>query len=349
MTERKLATVERIAAITPIADADQIVSATIRGWNVVVKKDEFVPGDQCVYFEIDSHLPTDDPRFAFLAPRGVRTSADGFQGHVLKTAKLRGTYSQGLALPLSEFPEVNGAQPGDDVTELLGIQKWDPPIPASLAGEVRGMRPWWIPYTDQERVQNIAGILQSEAHRADEWIATLKIDGSSASFGVDPDDEVPNHVCSRNLDLKESDTNTLWRLAREYDIHRLLAETWPARRAVAQGEAFGEGIQGNPLKMKGQHLRLFNIVLDGEPLGFDAWPDWAKLISVPIITTLTFPATVDQAVADVDGMKAVLNTAVLAEGVVWRHRSSPWTMLEDQRVPASLKVVSPKYLIKVGG
>lgn len=351
MSDRKLATVETVLDVRSIPDADKIEAVTVRGWTVVSKKGEFAVGDRCAYFEIDSHLDVTDPRFAFLAPRGVRTDAEGRSGHALKTAKLRGVVSQGLVLPLSDFPELAGAAPGDDVTEVLGVRKWEPPIPASIAGQVRGMRPSWIPKTDQERIQNIGRILQSEAHRGDEWIATLKIDGTSCSIGVDPIDldADHNHVCSRNLSLKRDTNNTLWRLADEYDLHALISKEWPDHRAVVQGEAYGEGIQGNPLKVKGQHLRLFNVVVDREPLGWDAWPDWAKLIAVPQVPGLTFPVTVEQAVADVDGLKAVLNPEVLAEGVVWRHRSAPWTMLDDQQVPASWKVISNRYLLKVGG
>ena len=46
MSERKLATVERIVAIGPIPDADAIEVATVRGWKVVVKKGEFQVGEQ---------------------------------------------------------------------------------------------------------------------------------------------------------------------------------------------------------------------------------------------------------------------------------------------------------------
>src|SRR5690606_38901714 len=105
------------------------------------KLGEFAVGDRCVYFEVDTLLDVADPRFEFLAPRGVRTDTDGVYGHVLKTARFRGQYSQGLVLPLEAFPELAGADVGDDVTDLLPVIKWAPPIPANIAGSVRGPLP----------------------------------------------------------------------------------------------------------------------------------------------------------------------------------------------------------------
>ena len=172
---RALATVEQVVSLHDIPDADNIVRARIRGWDVVVKRDEFYPGDRCLYVEVDAMLDTTDPRFAFLEPRGVRTTLEGRRGHVLKTARLRGQYSQGLALPLAAFPEVDQSLPvGADVTDLLQIVKWDPPIAPELAGKVRGLRPSWITATDEERLQNLSGVLDS---RDVTWIATEKIDG----------------------------------------------------------------------------------------------------------------------------------------------------------------------------
>ena len=118
MAERRLATIETIASISPIPQAEAIVRARVRGWDVVVKKDEFLPGDTCVYFEVDSMLDVSDPRFEFLAPRGVRVDENGREFHVLKTARLRGQYSQGLVVSTELFPELGEmslSRVGEDV------------------------------------------------------------------------------------------------------------------------------------------------------------------------------------------------------------------------------------------
>lgn len=339
---RRLATVETISHIAPIPQADAIVRARIRGWDVVIKKGDFEVGDPCVYFEVDSMLDVGDERFAFLAARGVRTDADGRAGHVLRTVKLRGQYSQGLALPLASFPELTGARPGDDVTATLGVIKWDPPLPAELAGQIRGPRPSWIPATDEERIQNLAGILACPA----DWVATEKIDGTSMTAYVDPETGVDG-VCSRNYDLLPTPHQTLWRLAEEHGLHARLRESFPGRRVALQGEVFGAGIQGNPLKIRDQRFAAFTLRLEGAEIARGDWPDWVAAVSVPTRPDFSFPATVDQALAEVDGMKSMVTRDRPAEGLVWRAADRPVVELSDGSiVRASFKVISNRFLLK---
>jgi len=115
---RKLASIQKIRALTPIEGADAIEMATVLGWQLVVKKGEFQAGGLCVYCEIDSILPA-RPEFEFLKPRGMR----------IKTIRLRGQISQGICFPLSILPEGSPIEEGADVTEILGIAKWEMPIP----------------------------------------------------------------------------------------------------------------------------------------------------------------------------------------------------------------------------
>lgn len=115
MSNRKLASIQRIAKLEEIPDADKIEKATVLGWEVVVaKKDNFEVGDFCVYCEIDSILP-DKPEFEFLRERKFR----------IRTIKLKGQISQGICFPLSILPGWNHRE-GDDVTELIGVRKYDP-------------------------------------------------------------------------------------------------------------------------------------------------------------------------------------------------------------------------------
>ena len=164
---RKLVSVRRITAINDIPGADLIKVATIGGgWPVVVKVGEFAVGDLCAYFEIDSFLPESDERYAFLM-KNVR-EFEGVRGHKLRTIKLRGQVSQGLALPLnlffadfegSEFDEGQELSEffteGRELTQLLGIKKWEATLPAELAGQAEGLFPSFIRKTDQERCQNL--------------------------------------------------------------------------------------------------------------------------------------------------------------------------------------------------
>jgi RNA ligase (TIGR02306 family) len=343
---RRLATIETISGISEIPGADAIERARVRGWDVVVKKGEFAVGDACVYHEVDSMLDPSDPRYSFLKP--TRTLEDGLAVHVLRTMKLRGQYSQGLALPLAAFPELGAAPAGTDVTDTLGIKKWDPPIPANLSGQVRGNRPSWIPMTDEERIQNLPPEILAVPGM--DWKASEKLDGSSASLWSDPtaDDGVNFGVCSRNLDLVDTPGNTLWGLARSTGVIDWLADLYPGRRVVLQGEAYGERIQGNPLRVRGHHLAAFALRVDGVEIPRGLWPDAVMAMSVPVYPDLAFPTTVDEALAQVDKIRSLINPDRLAEGVVWRSASSPTLMLPDGRVlRASFKAIDNAYLAKL--
>ncbi len=134
---RELVRIVTVDRLDDIEGADFIQVATIDGWKVVVKKGEFSEGSLAVYFELDSALPTDDERFAFLVPRGVRI-IDGKNYQVLKTARLRGVYSQGLLLPLGQFIRQIMASDEEHMADLLGVIKWERPVPAELGGKVEG-------------------------------------------------------------------------------------------------------------------------------------------------------------------------------------------------------------------
>lgn len=80
--ERKLVSVQRVDHLEPIAGADNILKARVMGWDVVVKKGEFAPGDPCVFFEIDSLLPEGAPWAEFMRPRGFRVKTARLQGEL---------------------------------------------------------------------------------------------------------------------------------------------------------------------------------------------------------------------------------------------------------------------------
>ena len=149
---RKLATVRTVAEIRPIKGADMIVLAVVDGWKCVVKKDEFEAGDTAVYCEIDSFLPVRS-EFEFLRKSSFKRMEDK-EGFRLRTVKLRGQISQGLLLPITVLDR--DVKIGEDVTEELGIEKYEAPIPTCLSGQVVGPFPATVKKTDEERIQNLA-------------------------------------------------------------------------------------------------------------------------------------------------------------------------------------------------
>ena len=137
----------------------------------------------------------------------------------------------------------NDSEIGNDVSERLDIIKYEAPIPACLAGDVRGMFPSAVPKTVQERIQNLSGKLNElSAHT---YEVTEKLNGSSLTIWLD--NEADFHVCSRNLDLKESESNSYWKAARKYDVEQKMKDLGLKGLAI-QGELIGEGINGNQYK-----------------------------------------------------------------------------------------------------
>lgn len=251
--ERKLASVQRVLALEPIPNADAIELARINGWQLVVKKTEFKVGDLAVFLEIDS-IPPDSPAFSFLwkpkeaAPGDVVARPEKFR---IRTMKLRGALSQGLLLPLSLLG-VSG-QEGDDLTETLGVEKYEPPVSAFIGQNVaRGPFPSWLPKTDEMRVQSVPEVL--DELRALPYVCTLKCDGTSATYTLSPFDG-EFHVCSRNLSLLDGD-NVYWQLARALEIEQVLRDN-PG--LAIQGEVCGPGIQKNRLALKAPALLVFNV------------------------------------------------------------------------------------------
>lgn len=251
--DRRLVTIRKVLEIKPIPDADLIELAVIDGWQCIVKKGTFQPGDLGVYFEVDSYLPV-EPRYEFLRKSSFRKhQTTGFEGFRIKTCRMRGQLSQGLLMPLSEF-DLKDKQVGDDVTEELKVEKWEAPIPAALMGTVVGLFPSFISKSDQERIQNLPNYFSN--YKETQFEVTIKLDGSSGTYFYKVD-ENRFGVCSRNMELKDDDKNTFWKIAREYEIAHILRSY---NKSIAlQGEVIGEGIQKNPEQIKGHAFHIFDI------------------------------------------------------------------------------------------
>lgn len=113
--DRELAYIAKVLDTEVLCGYDNVHLITILGWKCIapisIHKDDLV-----VYFEVDSLLPNNDIRFSFLASKKFR----------IRAIKICGVVSQGLVLPLSEFPELKGCKEGDFVTDKLHVEKYDP-------------------------------------------------------------------------------------------------------------------------------------------------------------------------------------------------------------------------------
>lgn len=278
---RKLASVATIRCLSPIENSDFLEVAEMEesGWRVVVRKGELSIGEKVVYYEIDSALNPDDPRYEFLRERCLRKFVSK-SGNVLreviriKTIKLRGVISQGLILPIrGNFPELHDAVSGQDVTEYLGVEHYDEIAemlrPSTGGGGVSadayGPFPSdYIPKTDEERVQNLPHWFAEMKGRR--WEITEKNDGSSITMFFSPtiDADNPFGVCSRNIRLKDTKSDGTrplpWLMADKYGVCEKLKTAYENGFELAfQGELVGPGIQCDRDKYIEHEWHVFRI------------------------------------------------------------------------------------------
>lgn len=336
---RKLASIQKIKALEPIENADAIEKATVLGWQLVVKKGEFRVGDLAVYCEIDSLMP-DRPEFEFLKPRGMR----------VRTIRLRGQISQGICFPLSILPPDFIIEEDADCTEILGIEKYEPPMPACLSGIAKGRFPSFIPKTDETRVQVLQRVL--DKYKGTKCYVTEKVDGSSGTFFLYKGEF---GVCSRNLELLEDEENSFWKVAREMDIENKLRSL--NGNFAIQGELVGEGIQGNKLKLRGQKILFFNAfdIDKFEYLPFQQFFDLMNKLELPTVPLITSDYELENDIDSIIRMatiKSKIYPDVWAEGIVIRPLTENLDLLlsnenfNNGRV--SFKAINPEFLLKYG-
>lgn len=328
---RRLVSVQIIDRLEDIANSDSLQVASVLGWKVVVRIGQFAQGDKVVYLEIDSFLP-ELPEYEFLRKSSYCKLADK-AGFRLKTIKLRGQVSQGLLLPLTD----SALPVGCDMTELLGITKWEPQ--QTFATGSGCQFPSFVPKTSEERVQNADF---SQINMSLPWSVTEKLDGTSATFYVQGGEF---GVCSRNLDLDESNGGLLWQLAYELDLRTKMLAT--GQDFAVQGEVIGPKIQGNKYSLTKPELYVFTVYdiakrarfgayalkLLCDKLGLKAVPEIAMEQYLPMGKTNAEIA--EALLASADGVSKLHKTA--REGLVFRQ-------IHDQSV--SFKVISNKWLLK---
>ena len=261
--KRALAYTPLLDWVKPIEGADFIDLVGIGGWTCVAKRGEFKAGDLCVYFEIDSRVPSDKEWSQFLEKKGFK----------IKTMKLSkfGVISQGLALPLAAFDVKIPNEIGIDCTELLGVtyieaednerkgsgpdkykcmaqrrpeifkrkwarwmmkREWGKKVMFFFFGKKKDKKsgwPSWVVKTDEERVQNMSWLFNTD--NSTEWIMTEKIDGSSSTFTMKGWGKKRQFlVCSRNVVFDKPDkkcfydTNIYTEMAEKYHMEEVMAK-----------------------------------------------------------------------------------------------------------------------------
>lgn len=343
---RKLASIQRIWKIEPIEGADRIELAHVLGWQCVVNKGQFQPMDTGVYFEIDSFLPT-RPEFEFMRATSYKKSDVMGEGFKLRTMRFRGEISQGLLLPLSQFPEIPAETDiGTDVTELLGIKKWEIEERVTTGGTAIGTLPYDIPHTDETRVQEEPALIQAFAGL--EYYISTKMDGSSHSIGIDEDGF---HVTGHNYEYKDDGASSFYELvkARGYrEKMEAFANKENLTTFTIQGELCAPGIQQNRLRLIKPEWYVFTIQENGKRVGLRRMLEICDLLGlehVPIEEVgVDLPSkypTVEALLARADGDYP---KGGKKEGIVVRPTEPVFCPLISASL--SMKIVSNKYLLK---
>lgn len=338
--ERKLVTIQRVHNITPMENADRLECVHVLGWTCVAKKGEFQINDLCVYFEVDSFLPIEE-KFEFLRANCHRANIRMGEGFLLKTQKIRGQISQGLILPVDILPEGTNIQVGEDVTEILGVRKWEE---GADAGKSIGKMPQIIPRTGELRVQSYPELIE-ELKQAGPYYISTKMDGTSVTmyrqdgrFGV----------CGRNYEYGDSEPCPFWDYARKYQIEEKL-KLHQMDNLALQGEFCGKGIQSNRLKLREHQWYIFTVIdlQTGERYSLERMKELCCLLGLTMVpieeTGDVFPYSAVEEL--LERAKGKYPSGSNKEGIVIR----PLTPVYSETIaePLSMKVLNNDYLLRV--
>ena len=342
---RKLASIQRIWKIEPIEGADRIELAYVLGWQCVVNKDQFKPMDLAVYFEIDSFLPI-RPEFEFMRSSSYRKTDIMGEGFRLRTMKFRGQISQGLLLPIEQFHEIPiNVELGQDVTDILGVKKWEIEEKATTGGTVIGTLPVDVPHTDETRVQAEPDLIGDFAGL--EYYISTKMDGSSHSVSLDEDGF---HVTGHNYEYKDDGKSAFYNLVKREDIEDRMRKFYKDNGLhvlTIQGELCAPGIQQNRLRLTRPEWYVFTIREDGKRVGLKRMQEICEAMELQMVPVeevgTDLPSkypTVEDLLERADGEYP---KGGKKEGIVIR----PTEPVYCERISASLsmKVVSNKYLL----
>jgi RNA ligase (TIGR02306 family) len=325
---RKLASIQEVLDVQPIQDADKIERLKVLGWDLVARKGDFKKGDLCLYLEIDSVIPL----------IWINSNAKPEDRHHLRTVKMKGQISQGLALPL--FETLLGLPIGTDVSEQLGVTKWEPIIDVVSNPNAKGSFPSFIPKTDEVRIQTIPSFL--ERWKDELFYVTEKVDGTSLTFYKYQSEF---GVCSRNQELVKNEDSFQWKMARKYHLEERLQEGF-----AIQGECIGPKIQANKYKLNDYQMYFFSLydIQNHCYLSLDVLHNVCKDLELPMVPLICndykLPKSVNEILEFAHG-NSIINPQVLREGIVVRAIDGTLTdSLCEGRL--SFKAVDPLFLLK---
>lgn len=337
-----------VPSIIPHPNADALEIACIEGWQCVIRQGEFLPGESVLYVRIDTMLPNtvfSPEKYPYM--KFTKVNSKGEQCHVLKTLKLRGEVSQGL---LVAIPEGCTTADSDELDAILGIERWEPPVPVEMSGDTIKEPTLFEKYT---KITN--GNDCPHAFDGRDVIVTEKIHGSSFRAGFILDGVVLKYVVgSHNCAKDPEGTNVYSKIAQEYlpeeKLRSFVYEAFQEpilQNLIFYGEVYGSKVQDLAYGCKPgeQKLRIFDILLNGKFLPWEAVvkiSDYLGLVPVPVL--YQGPYSLEKVLELRDGKSTLANH--VREGVVVRTTEETSYHVRGGYKRGVLKFVSPDYLMR---
>lgn len=296
--------VVEIEKVMPHPNADRLELTEIGGWQVVIRKGDFKPGDRGIYIEPDYVIPTNRPEFSFLAKPGK-------DQHRLKAVRLRGELSFGLLIPVPDH--LDSPQIGANVMDDLGITRYEPPAErvGTHADELAHDR-WpdtYAPKFDIESLKNFPYILYDN----EQVVVTEKVHGANARYTWMNGEFF---MGSRNRWVKP-DASHIW--SRAVADNPAIIEWCKAHEGcVLYGEVFG-GVQGLKYGL-GNSVRFVGFAAVDNGRWFNQLILFATLVAfgiphAPVIYTGPFNMETIRELAEQDSVVS-LEPGHMMEGVV---------------------------------
>lgn len=324
----------------PNADAIELVR--IGGFVSIVKKDQFKSGDLVAYIPQDSIVPEE-----ILKELGLEGKLAGSKKNRVKPMRLRGIFSEGLIYPARSHWSLN-----DEISKELGIEKYEQPIPISLAGEMFSCDHSFN--FDIENYKKYSHILEEN----EEVVFSEKLHGSFVVFlklneahpeAIDSKFLVSSKgLASKGLFLKQNEknsNNSYLRMFFKYELNKKL-ESLSQNNIAIVGEVLG--VQDLKYDAKNdQTFRAFGVKIDNTWLDHEEFIEFCKKLDIPHVPILyKGPFSEDVLKKFTSGKTTIEGASHIREGLVItpvKEKSHP----EIGRV--ILKSISEDYLLRKEG
>jgi RNA ligase (TIGR02306 family) len=261
-------------------NAERLELCKVGPFQLVVRKGQYADGDVIVVAPKDALLPAQYAGLYVNSDTGL-SYLRGPESNRVAAVRLRGEESQGVILP----PDGLDALPfGEDLSDALGIQFYEPPIPLHLAGETHSLAEISTANYRQHEVEQF-GIYEGEFVPGEQVIVTEKLHGSQGVYYRNAEgvwSVTSKGLSQKRLGLLETDQNTYWQAARRTELFEQLDALFPAgevqvfAEVVPVQKGFGYG-QSGPTPF------IFKLVLDGDVQPRSEWPEWLRERSAPVL------------------------------------------------------------------